>query len=63
MLSAPMPDYPLSATPRFLAVVFPLFMWAGSTLANRRLYLLVLGVSALGLAFLSTQFSTWRFVA
>lgn len=63
MLSAPMPDYPLSATPRFLSVVFPLFMWAGTALERRSLYLLVLGVFGVGLAFLSGQFSTWHFIS
>ncbi|HVE68084.1 MAG TPA: mannosyltransferase family protein [Solirubrobacteraceae bacterium] len=63
MLSAPMPDYPLSATPRFLAVLFPLFMWGGAALARRDLYLLVLGASTAGLVFLTAEFSTWRFVS
>jgi hypothetical protein len=63
MLSAPMPNSPLSATPRFLAVLFPLFMWGGAVLTRPRLLLPVLAVFGVGLAFLSAQFSTWHFVS
>jgi vacuolar-type H+-ATPase catalytic subunit A/Vma1 len=58
-----MPDYPLSATPRFLSVLFPLFMWGGTALTRRRPYLAVLGAFGAGLAFLSAEFSTWHFVS
>jgi mannosyltransferase PIG-V len=62
-ISAPIANYPLWSTPRFLVVLFPLFMWAGAALARPRLYLLVLTGFAVGLAFVSAEFATWHFVS
>jgi hypothetical protein len=63
VLSFPQAGHPLASASRYLAVVFPLFMWAGWRLRDRRLYLATLVVFALGLAYASAMFSTWRFVA
>ena len=62
-LSTPWPDHPLWSTPRFIAVLFPLFLWLGLVLRNRRWYLFVCVVFALGLAYCSARFSAWYWVA
>jgi len=66
-LSYPVGPQPLMSLPRFLAVLFPLFMWAGwwvtrpqrSALARPLAY----GWSALLLVFFTAQFATWHWVA
>lgn len=63
VLSFPQEGHPLASASRYLAVVFPLFMWAGWRLSDRRLYVATLVVFAVGLAYASAMFSTWRFVA
>jgi hypothetical protein len=63
VLSFPQVDHPLASASRYLAVVFPLFMWAGWRLRDRRLYLGLMAVFVLGLVYCSAMFSTWRFVA
>jgi hypothetical protein len=63
-LSYPVAAQPLMSLPRFLLVLFPLFMWLGAFLERRRRSRLVLlGVSALALAFFAGQFATWHWVA
>lgn len=63
VLSFPQEGHPLASASRYVAVVFPLFMWAGWRLSDRRWYAATLVVFALGLAYASAMFSTWRFVA
>ena len=64
-LSYPVGPQPLMSLPRFLAVLFPLFMWLGAWLADggpaRRLA--VLGPSAVGLVAVMAVFATWHWVA
>jgi Mannosyltransferase (PIG-V) len=64
-LSYPVGPQPLMSLPRFVAVLYPLFLWLGWWLARggtlRRV--LVLGPFALGLAACSALFSTWHWVA
>jgi len=62
-LSTPWPEHPLWSTPRFVAVLFPVFMWLAWRLRDRRAYLAVLGVFALGLAYCAARFATWHWVA
>jgi Mannosyltransferase (PIG-V) len=62
-LSFPMPGHPLMAAGRYLATIFPLFMWAGWWLRDRRALTAVVVVFAAGLAYASAMFATWRFVA
>lgn len=57
------PDHPLFSTPRFIAVIFPLFMWLGWRLADVRVYAATLVAFAIGLAYCSAMFATWHFVA
>jgi hypothetical protein len=64
-LSTPVTPQPLMSIPRFLAVLFPLYLWAGWSLARRgpRVAGALLGVSALLLCFFTARFATWHFVA
>jgi hypothetical protein len=63
-LSYPVAAQPLMSLPRFLLVLFPLFMWLGAFLERRpRTRLVLLVVSALALAFFAGQFATWHWVA
>jgi len=62
-LSAPWPEHPLNSTPRFIAVLFPLFMLLGLVLKGRRAFAVVAGVFAVLLVYASAMFSTWHWVA
>ncbi|MFL5876003.1 MAG: mannosyltransferase family protein [Solirubrobacteraceae bacterium] len=62
-LSTPWPDHPLWSTPRFIAVLFPCFLWLALVLRDRRWYLVVSVTFALGLAYVSARFSAWYWVA
>jgi hypothetical protein len=62
-LSTPWPDHPLWSTPRFIAVLFPCFLWLALVLRNRRWYIAVSIAFALGLAYVSARFSAWYWVA
>jgi Mannosyltransferase (PIG-V) len=63
-LSYPVAAQPLMSIPRFLLVLFPLFMWLGAWLEPRaRARPVLLGASALLLAFFAGQFATWHWVA
>jgi hypothetical protein len=63
-LSFPVGPQPLMSLPRFLAVLFPLFMWLALVLCDRplaRRALLV--VSALGLCVFTARYAAWHWVA
>ena len=64
-LSYPVAPQPLMSLPRFEAVLFPLFMWAGWWLARggRARRVAVLGGSGVLLMAFSAQFATWHWVA
>jgi hypothetical protein len=63
-LSYPVAAQPLMSLPRFLVVLFPLFMWLGAVLERTpRARPVVLVASALLLAFFVGQFATWHWVA
>jgi hypothetical protein len=62
-LSYPANGQPLMSLPRFLAVLFPLFMWVALVSERRRITPLVAALFALGLGLLVTQFATWQWVA
>jgi len=64
-LSTPVEAQPLMSLPRFVAVLFPLFMWGGWWLARRgRPTRVAVGVaSTAGLDVFAAQFATWRWVA
>jgi hypothetical protein len=64
-LSYPVGPQPLMSLPRFLAVLFPLFMWLGAWMAEggRLRRAAVLAPSAAGLAIVTAVFATWHWVA
>ena len=63
-LSTPRDIGPLNGSIRYVAVVFPLFLWLAIALQRRRrAYLALCAVFALGLAYCSVRFATWRWVA
>jgi hypothetical protein len=64
-LSWPVEPQPLMSLPRFMAVLFPLFMWLGLWLVEggRMRRFVVLAASAIGLATVTAVFATWHWVA
>jgi hypothetical protein len=64
-LSFPVGPQPLMSLPRFMAVLYPLFLWLGWWLARGPAWRrgAVLGVFAIGLAACSVLFTTWHWVA
>jgi hypothetical protein len=62
-LSYPVAGQPLMSLPRFISVLFPLFMWVALVAQRRKVMPLAIGLSALGLGWLVTQFATWHWVA
>ncbi|MDQ3934958.1 MAG: hypothetical protein M3340_10060 [Actinomycetota bacterium] len=62
-LSFPAEDQPLMSLPRFLAVLFPLFMWLALWAGERR-RLQTVGIAfATLLAFFTAQYAAWEFIA
>jgi hypothetical protein len=62
-LSYPVAAQPLMSLPRFVAVLFPIFMWLGLACEERRWTDRVAIVSAVVLGVFVTQFATWQWVA
>src|SRR3954463_4779190 len=63
-LSFPVGPQPLMSLPRFLVVLFPLFMWLALVLDGRTLpRRAVLVVSTLGLVAFTARYATWHWVA
>ncbi len=63
ILSFPYPPGPLASSIRYVAVVFPLFMWLALVLRDRRAYWATVAVFAAMLAYATARFATWHFVA
>lgn len=62
-LSYPVAAQPLMSLPRFVAVLFPIFMWLGAYCEERRLTDRVAVASAVALGLFVSQFATWQWVA
>ncbi len=62
-LSLPIDDKPLDSLGRYLAVIFPLFMWLALVCEERRRTRPALVASSAGLALLSGMFAGWMWVA
>jgi hypothetical protein len=62
-LSFPVGPQPLMSLPRFLAVLFPLFVWLALVCGTRRRQVLVVGALGLGLAVFTARYATWHWVA
>jgi hypothetical protein len=54
---------PFYSAPRFVAVLFPLFIWLAIVTERRQLTTRVVAVFAAGMAVLTAQFPLWSFVA
>ena len=62
-LTFPVKPQPLMSLPRFLAVLFPIFMWLAVWSEERRATAQVAAVSALGLGLFTAQFASWHWVS
>ena len=62
-LSYPVEPQPLMSLPRFLVVLFPIFMWLALVCERRGITDRVAAASALGLGLFVTQYAGWYFVA
>src|SRR5918996_3702119 len=62
-LTFPVKPQPLMSLPRFLAVLFPIFMWLAVWSEERRATARVAAVSALGLGLFTAQFASWHWVS
>jgi hypothetical protein len=62
-LSFPVGPQPLMSLPRFLAVMFPLFMWLALACGTRRRRAVALTVLTLGLVTFTARYATWHWVA
>jgi hypothetical protein len=62
-LSFPVAPQPLMSLPRFLCVLFPIFMWLALVCEERRLTDRAVVLSALGLGYFATQFGSWHWIS
>ncbi len=62
-LSFPVGPQPLMSLPRFLAVLFPIFMWLALVCEERGWTDRVAAGFGLGLGLFTTQFATWQWIA
>ena len=62
-LTLPVKPQPLMSLPRFLAVLFPIFMWLALWSEERRATARVAAVSALGLGLFTAQFASWHWIS
>ena len=62
-LSFPVGPQPLMSLPRFLAVLFPIFMWLALVCEERRWTWRVAVLFGLGLGLFTEQYATWYFIA
>jgi hypothetical protein len=62
-LTFPVEPQPLMSLPRFLAVLFPIFMWLALWSEERRATARVAAVSAIGLGLFTAQFASWHWIS
>jgi hypothetical protein len=62
-LSFPVENEPLMSLGRFVAVLFPVFMWLAVVCEERRVTERALAVSGVLLGVLTTWFASWQWVA
>jgi hypothetical protein len=62
-LSYPVEPQPLMSLPRFLLVLFPIFMWLAAVGEERGATIRYAAVSAIGLGVLTVEFAGWHFIA
>ena len=62
-LSFPVTPQPLMSLPRFVSVLFPVFMWLALVCEERRATDLVVAASAIGLGLLTAQYASWHWIS
>ena len=62
-LSYPVAPQPLMSLPRFLAVLFPLFMWLAVVTEERGWTRAVTATFAVGLGLFTAQFAAWEWIS
>jgi hypothetical protein len=62
-LSEPVTPQPLMSLPRFVAVLFPIFMWLAVWCEERRATERVVAVFAVGLGLFTAQFASWHWIS
>jgi hypothetical protein len=62
-LSFPVKPQPLMSLPRFLSVLFPIFMWLAVVAEERRITPQVAAASAVGLGLFTAQFASWHWIS
>jgi hypothetical protein len=62
-LSFPVTPQPLMSLPRFVSVLFPIFMWLAIVCDERRSTDAVVAVSAIGLGLFTAQYASWHWIA
>ena len=62
-LSFPVTPQPLMSLPRFVSVLFPVFMWLALVCEERRITDLVVGASAVGLGLFTAQYASWHWIS
>jgi Mannosyltransferase (PIG-V) len=62
-LSFPVTPQPLMSLPRFVSVLFPVFMWLAVVCDERRSTDVVVAASAVGLGLFTAQYASWHWIA
>ena len=62
-LSFPVTPQPLMSLPRFVGVLFPIFMWLAIVCEERRATNLVAAASAIGLGLFTAQYASWHWIS
>jgi len=62
-LTFPVTPQPLMSLPRFVSVLFPVFMWLAAVSEERRVTDLVVVASAVGLGLFTAQYATWHWIS
>jgi hypothetical protein len=62
-LTFPVTPQPLMSLPRFVSVLFPVFMWLAVVCDERRTTDVVVAASAVGLGLFTAQYASWHWIA
>jgi hypothetical protein len=62
-LTFPVTPQPLMSLPRFVSVLFPVFMWLAIVCEERRVTDLVAAASAVGLGLFTAQYASWHWIS